>query len=498
MPVAKRRRLRSIIAADSAAVAVSVTAADGLAAVSEQVAFAPLAPEWLSRTILITCGWLTALYVTGAYESGYLRMRGRSLYLTALATALAAAMCAGLFYLLPAWRMNRLAFGAFVALAGLLLTGNRLIWLRWYRPDKTGAIIAIGDHELLLTVWRHIGDESRLPRILWLVADRVYTAAELARLTPDYPHRVRMCSVERAEEILASDGGTHTVITDGIIRSEGVANLLTRASLRGALMADPFSFYEMTTGKCPIFAVDGRWVFNATAHRLPPSPLLCKRLLDFGAGLIAGVFALPILLLAAVAIVAESGFPVIYGQRRMGRHAKRFTLWKLRTMRRDAEAATGPVWSPPDDPRVTRVGQFLRRTGIDELPQLWNVLLGEMSLVGPRPERPEIVAELRRRIPLYMQRHAVPPGITGWRSINRGGDTCLEDVVESLGYDLYYAKNFSLKLDLRILLRTWQMVVAGAKPQARRRPRAESVAGEEGRPRVAAEKMAAGRPQPRG
>jgi len=478
------------------AVGLSLVGADWLAAVREQAAFVPLSMEWTCRTTLIITAWLSALYVTGAYESRYLRMRGRSLYLTALATVFAACVCAGIFYLLPTWRMNRLAFVLFVALAGLLLTGNRLLWLHWHRQDRRGAAIAVGDRELLLTVWRHATDASSLPGILWLVPDGRPAAVELAGLAMARSDQVRTCSMEDAKRMLDSDGAVHTVITDGVLRSQAAAELLTQAALQGALVADAFSFYELSTGKCPVFQVDSRWVFNARTQMPSPATLLGKRLFDLGAGLLTAVFALPVLAVAAAAVVAESGFPVLYRQRRMGLRGKCFTLLKLRTMRADAEAHTGPVWSPPGDPRVTRVGAFLRRTGIDELPQLWNVLLGEMSLVGPRPERPEIVAELRRRIPLYMQRYAVPPGITGWAQINQGGDVCLDDVLESFRYDLYYAKNFSLRLDVRILLRTCQMALAWAKPSAQQH-RADRETATGSQPPMAAQRTPSGGQQVR-
>jgi exopolysaccharide biosynthesis polyprenyl glycosylphosphotransferase len=469
--VVSKRKPGALGVADAVAVALSFAGADWLGAVRQQAVFEPLSTEWLARAALIVAAWLGALYVTGAYESRYLRMPGRSVYLTALATALSGATCAGLFYVLPGWRMNRLAFAGFVLVAGLLLTVSRLIRLHWHRRDKTGATIAIGDHELLLTVWRQTAHDSWFPRTLWLVPDDGDRTIELVRLTADHPHEVQMCGVEQAKEMLASDGEIHTVITDGVIRSREAAELLTKASLQGALVADAFSFYELSTGKCPMFQVDGRWLFNATTQTPARVALLCKRLLDLGASVVVSVFAMPVLALAAAAIAIESGFPVLYRQQRMGHCGTCFALFKLRTMPKDAEAETGAIWSPPDDPRATRLGAFLRRTGIDEIPQLWNVLLGQMSLVGPRPERPEIVAQLREQIPLYMQRYAVPPGITGWAQINQGGDTCLHDVLEKLRYDMYYAKNFSLKLDLGILLRTGQMALARAKPGTRPAPR---------------------------
>ncbi|MFQ5809688.1 MAG: sugar transferase [Armatimonadota bacterium] len=486
------RKPRNLGIADAVAVASSIVGADWLTAVREQAPLQPLSVEWACRTALIVAVWLSALYVTGAYESRYLRMPGRSLYLTGMATLFSGAVCAGLFYLLPAWRINRLAFVAFVTLAGLLITGNRLIWLHRHRRDEPGAVIAIGDRDLLLTVWRHSNHGARLPGTLWLVRDGEGTAAELPDLAPDGSGEVRTCSVDEAKSVLAADGAVDTVITDGIIRSEAAAELLTQASLGGALVADAFSFYELSTGKSPVFRVNGQWLFNAKTQTLSPAALLCKRLLDLGAGLLTAVVALPILVIASAAIVAESGFPVLYRQRRMGLRGKCFTLLKLRTMTKEAEAATGAVWSSPGDPRITRVGEFLRRTGIDELPQLWNVLLGEMSLVGPRPERPEIVANLRRQIPLYMQRHAVPPGIAGWAQTNHGGDTCLQDVLEKLRYDLYYAKNSSLRLDMRILLRTAQMALAGAKPPAQQCSGTDRGIAVESQPLLAAQRISRG------
>jgi lipopolysaccharide/colanic/teichoic acid biosynthesis glycosyltransferase len=225
--------------------------------------------------------------------------------------------------------------------------------------------------------------------------------------------------------------------------------------------------------------MDGRWLFNARTQVPSPGSLACKRALDWALALVAAPVVLPVVLLAAMAVALESRFPVLYRQRRMGHRGECFTLLKLRTMPRDAEAATGAVWSGRDDSRATPIGRFLRRTGIDELPQLLNVVLGQMSLVGPRPERPEIVGRLRREIPLYMQRHVVPPGITGWAQIHQGGDTCVQDVVEKLRYDLYYAKHFSLRFDLSILLRTFQMVLARAKPSAPERPRLADLLGDE-------------------
>jgi exopolysaccharide biosynthesis polyprenyl glycosylphosphotransferase len=177
-----------------------------------------------------------------------------------------------------------------------------------------------------------------------------------------------------------------------------------------------------------------------------------KRGFDLVLGTAALVASAPLLLAIAAALRVLQGAPVLYRQERMGLDGQRFRMLKFRTMRPDAEAETGPVWASADDPRRTRLGAFLRRTSLDELPQLVNVLRGEMSLVGPRPERPLFVQEFRTRIPGYMLRHKVKAGMTGWAQINGWrGNTSLEKRIE---YDLYYIERWSLAFDLSILLRT--------------------------------------------
>jgi exopolysaccharide biosynthesis polyprenyl glycosylphosphotransferase len=183
-----------------------------------------------------------------------------------------------------------------------------------------------------------------------------------------------------------------------------------------------------------------------------------KRLLDVFASLALLALTLPTLLLAALAIKLDSEGPVFYRQERVGRGGKPVHVYKFRTMRVDAELASGPQWASVQDPRVTRIGGFLRRMRIDELPQILNVLKGEMSLVGPRPERPHFVTTLGAQIPFYAERHAMRPGITGWAQVNYPYGASIEDARAKLSYDLYYIKNFSFVFDLLILLSTARAV----------------------------------------
>lgn len=186
-----------------------------------------------------------------------------------------------------------------------------------------------------------------------------------------------------------------------------------------------------------------------------------KRLLDVSIALLMLCVGLPIMAVVALAIWLESGLPVIYVQERVGLHGKPFRLYKFRSMRQNAEGDGQPVWATKADQRVTRLGRFLRQTRLDELPQLFNVLLGDMSLVGPRPERPAFVSALEQEIPFYALRHQVKPGITGWAQICFPYGASSEDARQKLQYDLYYLKNYSLFLDLNILCLTLQVVLWG-------------------------------------
>ena len=186
-----------------------------------------------------------------------------------------------------------------------------------------------------------------------------------------------------------------------------------------------------------------------------------KRAFDIIASLVLLSLTWWIMLLAALAIVVEDGMPVLFRQERVGRYGQGFHVLKFRSMRTDAEKDGVAHWAQSNDPRVTRVGRFIRKTRIDELPQLFNVLRGEMSLVGPRPERPSFVEQLTEQIPYYAIRHSVKPGLTGWAQVRFSYGASLADARRKLQFDLYYVKNHSLVLDLQILVETVRVVLFG-------------------------------------
>jgi sugar transferase (PEP-CTERM system associated) len=220
------------------------------------------------------------------------------------------------------------------------------------------------------------------------------------------------------------------------------------------------SLYEKYTGKIAVENLRPSWLIFSDGFRKSHLLTVSKRALDIAASLTGLILGAPIMALVALAVKLTSAGPVLYHQTRVGLNGHHFTVHKFRTMRVDAEAATGPVWaSKTGDPRVTVIGHLLRRTRLDEMPQLWNVLIGEMSFVGPRPERPEFVGELSRQIPYYRQRHFVRPGITGWAQVRYTYGASVEDALQKLQYDLYYIKNFSISLDLFIILQTIKTVL---------------------------------------
>jgi exopolysaccharide biosynthesis polyprenyl glycosylphosphotransferase len=186
-----------------------------------------------------------------------------------------------------------------------------------------------------------------------------------------------------------------------------------------------------------------------------------KRLLDIIASFIILIITLPVIIITAIAIKLESKGPVFFKQERSGMNGTIFRIIKFRSMYEDAEKHTGPIWSSKDDPRVTRIGKIIRRVRIDELPQLINVLKGEMSIVGPRPERPFFVEKLSEEIPYYKRRLKVRPGITGWAQVKHKYDESVEDVKIKLRYDLFYIENMSLRMDFKIIVRTIFVVLFG-------------------------------------
>lgn len=236
---------------------------------------------------------------------------------------------------------------------------------------------------------------------------------------------------------------------------------LLDCKMAGIKVLDLSSFFERVRGQVRIDSLRASWLIYGEGFRQGWGRTLVKRIFDIVASLVLLILATPVMVLAALAIVVEDGAPVFYRQERVGLGGRLFKVTKFRSMRRDAERDGKPRWAAANDDRVTRVGRFIRKVRIDELPQLFNVLKGDMSLVGPRPERPFFVDQLTKDIPFYAVRHCVKPGVTGWAQVRYQYGSSVDDAINKLQYDLYYVKNHTLFLDTVVLFETVRVVLTG-------------------------------------
>jgi sugar transferase (PEP-CTERM system associated) len=261
---------------------------------------------------------------------------------------------------------------------------------------------------------------------------------------------------------LTKDKGVHRVIVAMPDRRGTLpVEELLKMRLEGVKVEEATSWLEKISGRIEVEQLYPSWLIFAEGFRFSAFNRIMRRGLNFTAALIGSVISLPLLPLVALAVKFSSPGPVFYSQKRVGKGDVTFNCYKFRTMRQDAEADTGATWATDDDPRITSVGKVLRTARLDEIPQLWCVLTGDMHFVGPRPERPEFVEWLEREIPFYRVRHTVRPGITGWAQVQYKYGNTLDDAREKLQYDLFYIKNASLGLDLLIWFQTVKIVLLG-------------------------------------
>jgi sugar transferase (PEP-CTERM system associated) len=364
---------------------------------------------------------------------------------------------AGIYFLSPDWIVGRGVFVISVAFIVTLVVAWRVAfaWLT-QRVAPRERLLLVGTSVAAVDLARELYDRRQeLGVEIVGFVDPDPARLGMAVLNPgvvgtidDIPSLVSRLSVDRVVVSLADARGKLPM-----------DRLLDIRLGSGVTFDHLASVYEKYTGKIAVENLRPSWLIFSEGFRKTRLLITAKRALDVvfsAAGLLLGG---PIMLLVAGAVRCSSRGPVLYHQRRVGRHGREFTAHKFRTMREDAESGTGPVWSTENDTRVTRIGGFLRRTRLDEMPQLWNVLLGDMSFVGPRPERPEFVRQLTERIPFYGQRHVLKPGLTGWAQVRYTYGASVEDAIEKLQYDLYYIKNLSIALDFVIVLETIKTVL---------------------------------------
>jgi sugar transferase (PEP-CTERM system associated) len=420
---------------------------------------APLTNAWIGEGLVLKAAFATVAIAFMLHLSDLYNIRlplGRREMLARLLTsqAVAGLLVAAGGFVLPQLRLGRAVFFGVGAAITLGLALWRLAWLGpWSHGRMKIRVLVLGTGVIGKLISSLEISGSRPFRIVGFLDDN-----PSAPDTVPQPHAL-LGKIKDLASIVDETEPDLIVVAQMNRRGNFPAKALLDCRMRGIQVEDWPTFYEKETGKILVTDLRPSWLIFSDGFVKTPRTEIIKRTVDMTLSLVGLLVALPIMAVVALTIKLESAGPVLFRQPRLGQNGRVFILNKFRSMRRDAEKETGPVWALERDPRVTRVGAFLRQTRLDELPQLFNVLVGDMSFIGPRPERPEFVYELQKQIPFYMERLSVKPGITGWAQVQYGYGASVEDALEKLQYDLYYIKNLSLFLDLLILLNTIQVVV---------------------------------------
>jgi exopolysaccharide biosynthesis polyprenyl glycosylphosphotransferase len=402
-------------------------------------------------TLLYAAFWLIIFERLGLYRSSFAFAGKDELYAIAAALALGAVPQFVLFTAVPAVSSSRSVLLLSLAIACVTVGSSRALLhaTRARINELFPARIAMVGHETRLDLALASLNFPPSTRVLALAEADVESTLQSFDLTHDRDlNRVAWLRQARA-------WGADTILLTEVLPPEVLPVLLEATAREGIslafapprLCAHAYEYTLRTDGHQALIVP-----FRLSACR--PLAQVTKRTLDIGVAGLALFVAAPFMLAAAIAILIESGRPILFRQERVGRNGRIFNVLKFRTMLVNAEAATGPVWATKRDPRKTRLGSFLRRASIDELPQILNVLRGEMSLVGPRPERPGFVEAFRLQLPRYDERHLVRPGITGWSQVHMKRVLAVSDVSEKLSHDLFYVENWSLFMDVSIIVKT--------------------------------------------
>lgn len=371
------------------------------------------------------------------------------------AMATAAILIAVIYYIFPDLIIGRGIFLITLIMIPIVVVGWRYLY---YRISRMGhlrdRLLIIGTGSMA----RQIGEEilehyrEQYEIVGFIDEDRGRVGESIVnpRVIGDY---------RALSDIVSGQSIDRVIVALPDRRGKLPVNSLLDCRFRGTPIDDGVTFYERLVGKIAVSGLKPSWFIFSEGFNRVRLTLMAKRILDVLSASVAVTISLPLFAVCSILIKLDSKGPVFFRQDRIGEGERPFTLLKFRSMRTDAESETGPVWAQANDSRTTRMGRFLRKTRIDELPQLINVLKGDMSFVGPRPERPFFIAQLEKDIPYYSARHTVKPGITGWAQIKYAYGASKDDALEKLQYDLFYIKHLSFLLDLTILFETVKVVL---------------------------------------
>ena len=415
-----------------------------------------LVPMAGTQMVSLAAGMFVINSASGLYQVSGQRSLVESCLRAAFALALALLLAHQVFGLLPSMFGARETIRASAMLVIAVVIVRRVFVGHWMARTNAGARVLIFGAgpaaQLVGATLKSVDPHAKLVGYLPGPNETQSTVADSERIT-GYASLAKTAEALKVDEIVVA-------LTERRSGSMPLRELLD-CKLAGVHVFDVTTYFERMLGQIRIDYVNAGWLifgdgFNQGAYRT-----LVKRAFDILCSLVLITVSAPVMLLTALLIVLESKGPVFYSQERVGANGLNFKVRKFRSMRNDAEKDGKPVWAAAQDSRVTRVGAIIRRLRIDELPQIFNVFKGEMSLVGPRPERPYFVEQLTQEIPYYAVRHSIKPGVTGWAQVKYQYGSTIEDSQEKLQYDLYYVKNHSLFLDFVILFETVGVVLTG-------------------------------------
>ena len=413
------------------------------------------APDTLRRALLIALVCQLCFYYSDLYDRPILADRRDLVVRVLRALGATSLILAAIYFWSPDLIIGRGVFAIAGVLVIALMLGWRVLfeWLtRHVAPRQR--LLVVGTNPAAVGLARELYQRQEL-------------GAEIVGFIDPDPARVGapvinpgvIGTIEDIPAIVRARHIDRVVVSLSDARGKLPMDKLLEMKLQGVRFDHLAALYEEYTGKIAIENLRPSWLIFSAGFRKGRLLSAVKRGIDIAGSAIGLLLSLPLLALVAIAVKTTSRGPLFYHQQRVGRQGRVFSVHKFRSMRQDAEAGTGAVWATRNDTRVTPIGRFIRRTRLDEVPQLWNVLKGEMSLVGPRPERPEFVTGLTRTIPFYGERHAIRPGLTGWAQVRYTYGASTEDAMEKLQYDLFYIKNMSIALDLFIMFDTVKTVL---------------------------------------
>jgi sugar transferase (PEP-CTERM system associated) len=415
-------------------------------------------PDFAWQGLVFVATLQVCFYYCDFYRPSAIRSRNEQLIAIGQSLGSGCLLLGTVYFVFPTLLLGRGIFFISIALVPAFLIFSRVALERiWQAAAPQENVVIIGSGDLAVAVASQLSKRSDLNVRLagFIDTTRLGGGGRMLFGLPVFDVGEDLKSLVEQQQV------SRIIVALEDRRNSLPTRELVRLRVQGIRIEDAHSTISALSGRVWLETVKPSWFVFSDGFRRSTVTLIFKRSIDLASGFMGLALSAPVMLLVSIAVRMDSKGPIIFRQRRVGLRGKCFELLKFRSMRVDAEAGTGARWATKNDPRVTRIGGFLRKYRLDELPQFINVIRGEMSLVGPRPERPEFVDELRQQISYYDERHSVRPGITGWAQVKYQYGSNVEDAIRKLEYDLFYLKNMSIFFDCAIILDTVRIVTTG-------------------------------------